>query len=119
MFLVPASAAIAAVTVPDTEATCTGVDNAALAPKPAGRPTPAALAPIRELSVWPVSPAPPCNDSMRRWKLDIWAREKRCAVSVCAAINAVTATSWVGSGRPVTVTVTTPCDEATGLLLTP
>ena len=55
-----------------------------------------------------VSPALRCNDSMRRWKLDICAREKRWAVSACAASNAVTTASWVGSGRPVTVTVTVP-----------
>ena len=52
-----------------------------------------------------------CKDSMRPWKLVIWAREKRCAESTCAASNPVTLVSRVGSGRPTTVTRTVAAGE--------
>ena len=86
-----------------------GADNAAAAANPEACPT--GERPCRDAPAWSPSEPLPCKDSMRRWKLEIWARAKRCAVSACAARIAVTTASLVGSGRPVTVTVTVPCGD--------
>ncbi len=76
---------------------------------PAPRPNPVAPAVM-------VSPAPRCSDSMRRWKLEICAREKRLTVCAWAPINPITLASLEGSGRPATVTVmAAAADEPTAL----
>jgi hypothetical protein len=46
------------------------------------------------------------SDSMRPWKFAICACEKRSALAACAESSPVTVGLRVGSGRPITVTVT-------------
>jgi len=84
-----------------------GANGSALAGAGAGGGALAALGGAAVVAAGAVpAGAPACSDSRRRWKLPIWAREKRRAACACDSTIPTTVLSWEGSGRPLTVTST-------------